>query len=84
MSATQSRKPAFVEVLIELRSLDGTAVRLIARTVVLSKNCTKCAVSLRSTSSWKNASNTPDRLSRQNRFQMLFQVTKPLRQRTPR
>jgi len=28
MSATQSRKPAFIEMLIELRSLDGTAVQL--------------------------------------------------------
>jgi hypothetical protein len=28
MLATQSRKPAFVEVFIELRSLDGTAIRL--------------------------------------------------------
>ena len=45
-----------------------------ARTVVLSKNCTKCAVSLHTASNWKKASNTPDRLSRQNRFQMLFQL----------
>jgi putative transposase len=36
---------------------------------VLSKNWTKCAVSLHSARDWKNASNTPDRLSRQNRFQ---------------
>ena len=30
---------------------------------VLSKNCTKCAVSFRSASSWKNASDTPDWLN---------------------
>ena len=32
------------------------------------------AVWLHSASSWKKASNTPERLSRQNRFQMLFQL----------
>ena len=45
-----------------------------ARAVVLSKNWTKCAVSLHSASAWKNASNTPERLSRQNRFQTLFHL----------
>ena len=40
-----------------------------ARTTVLSKNCTKCAVALCSARAWKNASKTPVRLSRQNRFQ---------------
>jgi hypothetical protein len=49
------------------------AAETCARAVVLSKNWTKCAVSLRSASIWKNASKTPDRLSRQNRFQTLFQ-----------
>ena len=45
-----------------------------ARTTVLSKNCTRCAVRLCSASTWKNASKTPVRLSRQNRFQTLFQL----------
>jgi len=45
-----------------------------ARTVVLSKNWTKCAVWLHSASNWKNASNTPERLRRQNRFHTLFQL----------
>jgi hypothetical protein len=49
-----------------------------ARAVVLSKNCTKCAVWLPSASNWKKASNTPDRLSRQNRFHMLFQLPNSL------
>jgi len=35
--------------------------------------CTRCAVWLSPTSIWKKASNTPVRLSRQNRFQTLFQ-----------
>ncbi|CAH2605681.1 protein of unknown function (plasmid) [Rhodovastum atsumiense] len=39
---------------------------------MLSKNCARCALWLRSASNWKNASNTPERLSRQNRFQTLF------------
>jgi hypothetical protein len=34
----------------------------------------KCAVWLHSASSGKNASNTPERLSRQNRFHTLFQL----------
>jgi hypothetical protein len=38
------------------------------RAVVLSKSWTKCSVLLCSTNNWKNASNTPERLSRQNRF----------------
>jgi hypothetical protein len=45
-----------------------------ARAVVLSKNWTRCAVWLHSASNWKNASNTPERLSRQNRFHTLFQL----------
>ena len=45
-----------------------------ARAVVLSKNWTRCAVWLHSASSWKNASNTPERLSRQNRFHTLFHL----------
>jgi hypothetical protein len=40
---------------------------------VLSHICTRCAVGLSSAGAWKNASNTPDRLSRQKRFQTLFQ-----------
>ncbi len=49
-----------------------------ARAVVLSKNWTRCAVWLLSASNWKNASNTPDRLSRQNRFHTLFQLPNSL------
>ena len=49
------------------------AAETCARAVVLSKNWTRCAVSLHSASNWKNTSNTPERLSRQNRFQTLFQ-----------
>src|ERR1700694_3451771 len=45
-----------------------------ARTTVLSNICTRAAVGLVSARSWKNTSNTPARLSRQNRFQMLFQL----------
>ena len=44
-----------------------------ARTTVLSNICTRCAVGLRPASAWKNASNTPARLSRQKRFQTEFQ-----------
>ena len=44
-----------------------------ARTTVLSNICTRCAVGLISASAWKNASNTPDRLNRENRFHTLFQ-----------
>ena len=49
-----------------------------ARAVVLSKNCARCAVGLRSASNWKMASNTPERLSRQNRFQTLFHLPNSL------
>ena len=49
-----------------------------ARAVVLSKNWTKCAVWLHAASSWKNASNTPERLSRQNRFHTLFHLPNSL------
>jgi hypothetical protein len=45
-----------------------------ARTTVLSNIWTRCAVSLASASAWKNASNTLLRLSRENRFQTLFQL----------
>ncbi len=48
------------------------AAETCARTTVLSNICTKCAVWLVSASIWKNASNTPDRLNRQNRFHTLF------------
>ena len=50
------------------------AAETCARTTVLSNICTMWAVWLDSARSWKNASNTPERLSRQNRFQMLFQL----------
>ena len=49
-----------------------------ARTTVLSNICTMCAVSLVSARSWKNASKTPRRLSRQKRFQTLFQLPNSL------
>ena len=49
-----------------------------ARAVVLSKSWTRCAVWLHSASNWKNASKTPERLSRQNRFQTLFHFPKSL------
>ena len=45
-----------------------------ARTTVLSNICTSAAGVLVSARSWKNTSNTPAWLSRQNRFQMLFQL----------
>jgi hypothetical protein len=45
-----------------------------ARTTVLSNICTRCALPLLSASRWKNASKVPFRLSRQNRFQTLFQL----------
>jgi hypothetical protein len=54
------------------------AAETCTRAVVLSKNWTKCAGWLRSASNSKNASNTPDRLSRQNRFQTLFQLPNSL------
>jgi hypothetical protein len=44
-----------------------------ARTTVLSNIWTKCADGLRLAKASKNASNTPARLSRQKRFQTLFQ-----------
>jgi hypothetical protein len=49
------------------------AAETCARTTVLSNIWRRCALSLRSASNWKNASNTPRRLSRQNRFHTLFQ-----------
>jgi hypothetical protein len=49
------------------------AAETCARTTVLSNICTRCAVGLICANAWKNASNTPDRLSRQKRFQTLFQ-----------
>jgi len=45
-----------------------------ACTTVLSNICMGSAVLLVSANSWKYASNTPDRLSRQKRFQMLFHL----------
>ncbi len=45
-----------------------------ARTTVLSNICTRCAVWLTCASAWKNASNTPLRLKRENRFQTLFHL----------
>src|SRR6185295_7930839 len=45
-----------------------------ARAVVLSNNCTRCSVWLHPASNWKKASNTPERLSRQNRFHTLFHL----------
>jgi hypothetical protein len=59
------------------------AAETCARTTVLSKNCTTCAVLLVSARSCRNASNTPERLSRQNRFQTLFQLPELGRQRPP-
>jgi hypothetical protein len=50
------------------------AAETCARTTVLSKNYTTCSVLLVSARSCRNASSTPVRLSRQNRFQMLFQL----------
>jgi hypothetical protein len=50
------------------------AAETCARATVLSKHWTKCAVWLHSASIWKNASNTPERLSRQNRFHTLFHL----------
>jgi hypothetical protein len=50
------------------------AAETCARTTVLSNICARCAVLLPSARSWKKASNTPERLSRQNRFQTLFQL----------
>jgi hypothetical protein len=50
------------------------AAETCARAVVLSKSWTKCAVWLHSASNWKKASNTPERLSRQNRFHTLFHL----------
>jgi hypothetical protein len=65
--------PRTAEGLIFLPPL-APAAETCARTTVLSKNCTTCAVLLVSARSCRNASNTPERLSRQNRFQMLFQL----------
>ncbi len=48
------------------------AAETCARTTVLSNICTRRAVLLVSARSPKNASNTPDRLSRQDRFHTLF------------
>jgi hypothetical protein len=45
-----------------------------ARTTGLSNICTRCAGLLVTASSWKKASNTPARLNRQKRFQMLFHL----------
>jgi hypothetical protein len=45
-----------------------------ARTTVLSNIWTRCAVLLASASAWKNASNAPLWLKRENRLQTLFQL----------
>jgi hypothetical protein len=45
-----------------------------ARTMVESNICTRCAVSLNDANASKNASNTPLWLSREKRFQTLFQL----------
>ena len=50
------------------------AAETCVRTTVLSNICTRCAVLLVSAKSWENASNTPERLRRQNRFHTLFQL----------
>ena len=50
------------------------AAETCARTTVESNICTRCAVALSEARASKNASNTPERLSRQNRFQTLFQL----------
>ena len=75
-----------LEVYLAGEPASGAAERLIVlppfapaaetwpRTTVLSNICTKCEVWLVSARSWKNASKVPDRLSRQNRFQTLFQL----------
>jgi hypothetical protein len=49
------------------------AAETCARTTVLSNIWTRCAVRLSPASAWKNASKVPVRLSRQKRFQTLFQ-----------
>jgi len=64
-----------VEVRLEMNFAGEPAARAAetcARTTVLSNICTRRAVLLVSARSPKNASNTPDRLSRQNRFHTLF------------
>jgi hypothetical protein len=48
------------------------AAETCARAVVLSNIWIRSAVWLQDAKSWKNASNTPARDSRQNRFQTLF------------
>lgn len=53
------------------------AAETCARTTVLSNICTRCADGLRPASAWKNASNTPLRLSREKRFHTLFQCPYP-------
>ena len=49
------------------------AAETCARTTVESNICTRWAVRLKAASASKKASNTPARLRRQKRFQMLFQ-----------
>ena len=68
-----ARKPASraAEGLILLPPFAPAAETWI-RTTVLSNIRTRCAVLLVSARSWWNASITPERLNRQNRFQMLF------------
>ena len=65
--------PGATECLILLPPF-APAAETCARTTVLSNICTRCAVLLVSANSWWNASKTPERLSRQNRFQTLFHL----------
>ncbi len=51
--------------------------------MVESNICTRCARSLKEASASKKVSNTPLRLKRQTRFQMLFQEAELGRQRSP-
>jgi hypothetical protein len=50
------------------------AAETCARMTVLSNICTRCAVRLGLARAWKKASKVPVRLSRQKRFQMVFQL----------
>ena len=61
------------ERLIRLPPL-APAAETWARITVLSNICTRCAVFESAASSAKKASNTPDRLRRENRFHTEFQL----------
>ena len=85
MEANRQSVQIRLEVDLAREAAAGAAERLIllppfapaaetcARTTVLSNICTNCAVRLHPANASKKASNTPVRLSRQNRFQTLFQ-----------